>query len=107
MNTRVLGILALGLGLCAATVYKAFAVHFSSPTLSIQNLGAAMQITVYSDPDTFWYIQAATNINADGSASWTTISTNAIETGSAGSVIFIDTNSPAYPQRFYRASSGQ
>jgi sugar lactone lactonase YvrE len=69
-----------------------------APLAASLRAGPAAQIQFTGTPGSNYVLETTTNLGAP--ASWQPLSTNAA--GANGSGLFIDTNTPAYPARFYR-----
>jgi hypothetical protein len=65
----------------------------ATPVFTITNLGGQMELHSYGSTGTNYQIDASTNL-----ASWTTL------TKSPAPIYYLDTNSPAYTNRYYRLS---
>jgi hypothetical protein len=73
----------------------------TTSTTSIKMLvDGSAQITCAGSPNQSYLVQATTSLS---SPSWTTIATNT--TGADGLFVFVDTDAPNFPARFYRAST--
>jgi hypothetical protein len=69
-----------------------------APLAASLKAGPAVQIQFAGIPGSNYVMETTTNLGTP--ASWQPLSTNAA--GANGSGVFIDTNTPAYPARFYR-----
>jgi len=69
-----------------------------APLTASLRAGPAVQIQFTGTPGSSYVLETTTNLGA--AASWQPLFTNAA--GANGSGVFVDTNAPAFPARFYR-----